>query len=53
MEVVVSAYPLAVLVSYVGGKAVKVVDLAPPGASPQDLALRPARSTWSGRLPSS
>src|ERR1039458_1714436 len=28
MEVVVSAYPLAVLVSYVGGKAVKVVDLA-------------------------
>jgi ABC-type Zn uptake system ZnuABC Zn-binding protein ZnuA len=41
LEVVVSAYPLAVLVSYVGGKAVRVVDLAPPGASPQDLPLRP------------
>jgi ABC-type Zn uptake system ZnuABC Zn-binding protein ZnuA len=38
---VVSAYPLAVLVSYVGGKAVKVVDLAPSGVSPQGLALRP------------
>ncbi|MGA3220944.1 MAG: metal ABC transporter substrate-binding protein [Acidimicrobiales bacterium] len=41
LEVVVSAYPLAVLVSYVGGKAVKVVDLAPSGVSPQGLALRP------------
>jgi ABC-type Zn uptake system ZnuABC Zn-binding protein ZnuA len=38
---VVSAYPLALLVGYVGGKAVKVVDLAPSGVSPQDLALRP------------
>ncbi|MGO9658404.1 MAG: metal ABC transporter substrate-binding protein [Acidimicrobiales bacterium] len=42
VEVVVSAYPLAVLVSYVGGKAVKVVDLAPSGVPPEDLALRPA-----------
>jgi zinc transport system substrate-binding protein len=40
---VVSAYPLAVLVSYVGGKAVRVVDLAPPGAPPQALALRPSQ----------
>ncbi len=43
MEVVVSAYPLAVLVNYVGGKAVKVVDLAPPGAPPQGIALRPGQ----------
>jgi zinc transport system substrate-binding protein len=41
LEVVVSAYPLAVLVNYVGGKAVKVVDLARPGVAPQDLSLRP------------
>ena len=41
LEVVVSAYPLAVLVHYVGGKSVKVVDLAPPGAPPQDLFLSP------------
>jgi zinc transport system substrate-binding protein len=44
MEVVVSAYPLAVLVSYVGGKAVKVVDLAPAGVSPQGLRLRPGQA---------
>jgi zinc transport system substrate-binding protein len=40
LEVVVSAYPLAVLVTYLGGKWVKVVDLAAPGGPPQDLSLR-------------
>ncbi|HUC14614.1 MAG TPA: zinc ABC transporter substrate-binding protein [Acidimicrobiales bacterium] len=39
IEVVVSAYPLAQLTSYVGGAAVHVVDLAPPGAQPQGLSL--------------
>ena len=39
-----SAYALAQLTSYIGGKAVHVVDLAPPGAQPQGLAL-----TTSGR----
>ena len=43
LEVVVSAYPLAVLVNYVGGKAVNVVNLAPPGAPPRDVSLRPAQ----------
>jgi ABC-type Zn uptake system ZnuABC Zn-binding protein ZnuA len=38
---VVSAYPLAILVTYLGGKLVKVVDLAAPGEPPQDLSLRP------------
>ncbi len=41
LEVVVSAYPLAVLTSYVGGKSVKVVDLAGPGATPRGLSLSP------------
>ena len=43
LEVVVSAYPLAVLVGYLGGKAVKVVDLSGAGATPQDLVLAPAQ----------
>jgi ABC-type Zn uptake system ZnuABC Zn-binding protein ZnuA len=43
LEVVVSAYPLAQLVSYVGGKAVHVVNLAPPGVPPQGLSLTPAQ----------
>lgn len=41
LEVVVSAYPLAILVNYVGGKSVRVVDLAAPGQPPRDLSLRP------------
>jgi ABC-type Zn uptake system ZnuABC Zn-binding protein ZnuA len=36
---VVSAFALAQLTSYVGGKAVHVVDLAPPGTQPQGLSL--------------
>ena len=39
IEVVVSVFPLAQLTSYVGGTAVHVVDLAPPGTQPQDLSL--------------
>jgi zinc transport system substrate-binding protein len=39
LEVVVSVFPLAQLTSYVGGTAVHVVDLAPPGTQPQDLSL--------------
>ena len=42
--VATSAYALAQLTSYIGGKAVNVVDLAPPGAQPQGLPL-----TASGR----
>jgi ABC-type Zn uptake system ZnuABC Zn-binding protein ZnuA len=41
IEVVVSAYPLAVLVNYVGGESVKVVDLAPAGSPPRDVSLSP------------
>ena len=44
VEVVTSAYALAQLTSYIGGKAVHVVNLAPPSAPPQGLAL-----TTSGR----
>jgi zinc transport system substrate-binding protein len=44
VAVVTSAYALAQLTSYIGGKAVHVVDLAPAAAQPQDLAL-----TASGR----
>ena len=43
LRVMVSAYPLAQLVEYVGGDALDVVDLAPPGVQPQDLSLTPAR----------
>jgi ABC-type Zn uptake system ZnuABC Zn-binding protein ZnuA len=39
IQVVVSAFALAQLTSYVGGKAVHVVDLAPPGTQPQGLSL--------------
>ena len=35
----VSVFPLAQLTSYVGGTAVHVVDLAPPGTQPHDLSL--------------
>ena len=43
-EVVTSVYALAQLASYIGGSEVRVVDIAPPGAQPQGLAL-----TASGR----
>jgi ABC-type Zn uptake system ZnuABC Zn-binding protein ZnuA len=45
MLVVVSAYPLAQLVSYLGGKALDVIDLAPPGARSQGLSLTPAQQS--------
>ena len=35
-------YALAQLASYIGGKAVRVVDLAPPGAQPQGLPVTAA-----------
>ena len=41
-EVVTSVYTLAQLASYIGGSAVRVVDIAPPGAQPQGLALTAA-----------
>ncbi len=41
-EVVTSAYALAQLTSYIGGKAINVVDLAPAGVQPQGLALTPS-----------
>ena len=43
IDVVVSVYPLAQLTSYVGGTAVHVVDLAPPGTQPQGLSLNAAQ----------
>jgi len=43
IDVVVSAYPLAQLTSYVGGTAVHVIDLAPPGTQPQGLPLNAAQ----------
>lgn len=43
LRVVVSAYALAQLVSYVGGNAVEVTDLAPPGVPPQDVSLSAAQ----------
>jgi zinc transport system substrate-binding protein len=43
LEVVATAYPIAMLVSYIGGKDVRVVDLVPPGTSPQSLSLTPAQ----------
>jgi ABC-type Zn uptake system ZnuABC Zn-binding protein ZnuA len=43
LQVAVSAYPLAQLVSYIGAGYVHVVDLAPPGAQPQGLTLGAAQ----------
>jgi zinc transport system substrate-binding protein len=40
--VVTSVYALTQLVSYVGGNAVRVVDVTPPGAQPQGLAMTTA-----------
>jgi len=37
--VVASAYPLAQLTSYIGGRDVQVDDLAPPGTAPENLKL--------------
>jgi ABC-type Zn uptake system ZnuABC Zn-binding protein ZnuA len=42
LSVVASAFPLAQLVSYLGGRDVKVTNLVAPGAQPQGLALSPA-----------
>lgn len=42
LEVVATAFPLAQLVSYIGGPHVRVIDLVPPGAQPQGLPLTPA-----------
>lgn len=39
LRVVASAFPLAQLVSYVGGPDVDVTDLVPPGTQPEDMAL--------------
>jgi len=41
-EVVTSVYALTQLVSYIAGNAVRVVDIAPPGAQPQGVALTAA-----------
>ena len=41
--VVASVYPLAQLVSYIGGPDVNVVDLPGPGVQPQGLTLSPAQ----------
>ena len=43
LQVAVSVYPLAQLVSYIGAGDVHVVDLAPPGTQPRGLALGPAQ----------
>ena len=43
LVVAASAYPLAQLVGYIGGTDVRVVDLAPPGAQPEGLALNAAQ----------
>jgi zinc transport system substrate-binding protein len=48
IDVVVSVYPLAQLTSYVGGTAVHVVDLAPPGTEPQGLTLDAAQRSEIG-----
>ena len=44
IEVVASAYPLAQLVSYVGGADVRVVDLAGPGTRPAGLPMDAERA---------
>jgi ABC-type Zn uptake system ZnuABC Zn-binding protein ZnuA len=41
--VVVSVFPLAQLVSYLGGTAVHVIDLAPPDTPPQGLSITTAQ----------
>ena len=41
-QVVTSSYALAQLTSYIGGKAVHVVNLAPPGVQPEGLRLTPS-----------
>ena len=41
-QVVTSSYALAQLTRYIGGKAVHVVNLAPPGVQPQGLRLTPS-----------
>jgi ABC-type Zn uptake system ZnuABC Zn-binding protein ZnuA len=41
-QVVTSSYALAQLTSYIGGKAVHVVNLAPPGVQPRGLRLTPS-----------
>ncbi len=41
VQVVASAYPFAWLAGQVGGPAVAVTDLVPPGAEPHDLELSP------------
>jgi zinc transport system substrate-binding protein len=48
-EVVASAYALAQLTSYIAGKDVHVVDLAPPGAQPEGLRLTPSGRATIGR----
>ncbi|HTV12865.1 MAG TPA: metal ABC transporter substrate-binding protein [Acidimicrobiales bacterium] len=40
ITVVASVFPLAQLISYIGGDDVHVIDLVSPGVQPQDLALR-------------
>lgn len=42
LSVAASAFPLAQLVSYLGGSDVRVTDLVPPGTQPQGMALSPA-----------
>lgn len=40
-SVVAGFYPLAFVAAEVGGSSVRVTDLAPPGAEPHDLELKP------------
>jgi zinc transport system substrate-binding protein len=44
VHVIASAYPFAWLAAAVGGSAVDVVDLVPPGAEPHDLELSPKQA---------
>jgi zinc transport system substrate-binding protein len=46
---VTSAFALAQLTSYIGGKAIQVVNLAPPGVQPHGLHLTPAGRAAIGR----
>src|SRR6516165_10808929 len=48
-EIVTSAFALAQLTSYIGGKAIQVVNLAPPGVQPHGLHLTPAGRAAIGR----
>jgi ABC-type Zn uptake system ZnuABC Zn-binding protein ZnuA len=41
LRVVATAFPLAQLVSYIGGTYVRVTDLVPPGTQPEGLVLTP------------